>query len=46
MGLARILEVCGPAYFQAPHLLRVFESVRMTLVGPSCPTFRPSLRPL
>ncbi|EPE05554.1 c6 zinc finger domain containing protein [Ophiostoma piceae UAMH 11346] len=32
-GLARILEVCGPEYFQSPDILPVFESVRMTLVA-------------
>lgn len=31
-GLARILEICGPEYFQSPSLLPIFESVRMTLV--------------
>ncbi|ERS98495.1 hypothetical protein HMPREF1624_05279 [Sporothrix schenckii ATCC 58251] len=32
-GLARILEICGPAAFQSPTLLPVFESARMTLVA-------------
>ena len=32
-GLARILEVCGPEYFQSPDMLPIFESVRMTLVA-------------
>lgn len=32
-GLARILEVCGPAAFQSPTLLPVFESARMTLLA-------------
>lgn len=32
-GLARILEVCGPEYFQSPELLPIFESVRMTLIS-------------
>ncbi|CAK7219012.1 hypothetical protein SBRCBS47491_003700 [Sporothrix bragantina] len=32
-GLARILEVCGPAQFQSPELLPVFEAARMTLLA-------------
>ena len=32
-GLARILAVCGPAQFQSPELLPVFEAVRMTLLA-------------
>ncbi len=31
-GLARILEFCGPEYFQSPSMLPVFESIRLTLV--------------
>ncbi|CAK7222054.1 hypothetical protein SCUCBS95973_004710 [Sporothrix curviconia] len=34
-GLARILDMCGPAQFQSPELLPVFEAARMTLLADS-----------
>ncbi|KAL7930793.1 hypothetical protein V8C35DRAFT_312205 [Trichoderma chlorosporum] len=32
-GLARILEHCGPEYFQDPSILPVFESCRFTMLA-------------
>ncbi|KAK4081179.1 transcriptional regulator family: Fungal Specific TF [Trichoderma aggressivum f. europaeum] len=32
-GLARILEHCGPEYFQNPSILPVFESCRFTMLA-------------
>lgn len=42
-GMSRILEYCGPEYFQSPNLLPVFDSCRLTMISNSMvrrtPTF-------
>ena len=41
-GLSRILEYCGPEYFQSPSLLPVFDSCRLTMISNSIVRRTPS----